>query len=479
MQNDKISKASTGFLWRLLERCGAQGVTFVVSIILARLLDPTVYGTIALVTVFTTIMQVFVDSGLGNALIQKKEVDDIDYSSVFYFNIAICLLIYFLMFALAPVIASFYSDPTLVPVIRVLSFTIVISGVKNIQQAYISRNLQFKKFFYATLTGTIGAAIIGITLAYLGFGVWSLVVQNLFNVFVDTIMLWILVDWRPKLVFSWKRLKTLLKYGYKLLASSLIDTIYNDCRQLVIGKIYSADSLAYYNRGQQYSSVFVSNINTSLDSVLLPVLSSEQDSKENVRSLTKHTVQLSSYVMMPLMVGMAVCAEPIVRLTLTEKWIDTVFFLRVFCFNYALYPINTANINAIKAIGRSDVVLKLEIAKKIVGVLALVSTMFISVKLLACSLIITSCFNFLINSIANKRLINYGFRNQLFDILPSVIMASLMGLIVWQINRLNCSDILLLLIQVFVGVACYVLLSIITKNSSFALVKKIVFRKKK
>ncbi len=226
----------SNFLWRFLERCGAQGVTFVVSIVLARLLDPSLYGTIALVTVFTTIMQVFVDSGMGNALIQKKDADDLDFSSVFWFNISMCSVMYLIMFFAAPLIAAFYKIPELTSIVRVLSLILVISGVKNVQQAFVSRNMLFKRFFFATIGGTIGAALIGIAMAYLGFGVWALVAQMLFNATVDTAILWITVKWRPKKLFSINRLKELFSFGWKLLVSSLIDTVYRDLTQLIIGK---------------------------------------------------------------------------------------------------------------------------------------------------------------------------------------------------------------------------------------------------
>ncbi len=226
----------SNMLWRLAERLGAKGVEFVVSIVLARLLVPEVYGTIALVTVFITIMQVFVDSGLGNALVQKKDADQTDFSTVFYFNIAFCIVLYALLFLCSPLIAAFYNDPELTPVIRVLGLTIVVSGVKNVQQAYVSRHMLFHRFFYATLGGTVGAAVIGIYLAYHGYGVWALVAQQVFNVTLDTIILWFTVKWRPTWAFSINRLKELFSYGWKLLASHLIDTIYNEIRQLIIGK---------------------------------------------------------------------------------------------------------------------------------------------------------------------------------------------------------------------------------------------------
>lgn len=239
------------FIWRFAERCGAQLVTFIVSIVLARILAPEDYGTIALVTVFTTILQVFVDSGLGTALIQKKDADDLDFSSVFFFNFTVCLILYLGMFIVAPFIAEFYNDASLTPVVRVISLTIVISGVKGIQQAYVSRHMLFKRFFFSTVGGTIFSAFLGIALAYAGFGVWALVAQQLSNTAIDTLILWLTVKWRPKRMFSWTRLKGLLKFGWKLLVSALLDTCYNNLRNLIIGKMYSSSDLAYYNQGDK------------------------------------------------------------------------------------------------------------------------------------------------------------------------------------------------------------------------------------
>ena len=224
------TKVMSNFLWRFAERCGAQLVTFVVSVVLARILDPEVYGTIALVTVFITILNVFVDSGMANALIQKADADDLDFSSVFYFNVTICVILYLIMYVSAPAIAGFYNMPALTPVIRVLSLTIIVSGLKNVQQAYVSRNMLFKRFFFATLGGTIGAAAVGITMAYLGYGIWALVGQQLFNTIVDTAVLWVTVKWRPKKMFSFTRLKGLFSYGWKLLVSSLLNTVYNNIK---------------------------------------------------------------------------------------------------------------------------------------------------------------------------------------------------------------------------------------------------------
>lgn len=455
------------FLWRFLERCGAQGVTFIVSIVLARLLDPSVYGTIALVTVFTVIMQVFVDSGMASALIQKKDADDLDFSSVFYFNMVICTLLYLIMFLAAPFIAAFYEMPELTAVVRVLSLILIISGVKNVQQAYVSRHMMFKRFFFSTLGGTIGAAIVGIAMAYLGFGVWALVAQMLFNAAVDTMILWITVKWRPKKMFSIERLKNLFAFGWKILVSTVLDAIYNEMRQLVIGKIYTTDDLAHYNQGEKFPKLFVVNINTSIDSVLLPTLSNAQDDPAAVKAMTRRAIKTSTYIMMPLMVGLAVCGEPLVSLVLTDKWLPCVPYLRLFCFSYAFWPIHTANLNAIKAMGRSDLYLKLEIVKKVIGVIALVSTMYISVMAMAYSMLVTSVLSQIINAWPNKKLMNYSYLEQLKDMLPQIGLSVFMGAVVylWQFVGLN--QFLTLILQVITGVAIYLAFSKLFHIDSF------------
>ena len=444
------------FGWRLFERCGAQGVTFIVSIVLARLLDPSVYGTIALVTVFTIIMQVFVDSGMGNALIQKKNADDLDFSSVFWFNMAMCSVLYLIMFVSAPFIASFYNKPELTPVVRVLSLILIISGIKNVQQAYVSRNMLFKRFFFSTLGGTIGAAAVGITMAYLGYGVWALVAQMLFNTAVDTTILWITVKWRPKKQFSLQRLKGLFSFGWKLLVSQLIDTVYNQARQLIIGRMYTSSDLAQYNQGKKFPEIIVTNINTSIDSVLLPTMSKAQDDPSVVKSMTRRAIKTSTYIMMPFMVGLAVCAEPLVSLILTDKWLPCVPFLRIFCFSFAFYPIHTANLNAMKALGKSDLFLKLEIIKKIIGITAILSTMWISVMAMAYSLFVTSVLSQIINSWPNKRLMNYSYLEQLKDMLPQIGVSIFMGAIVLGVQFIGLKSGLTLLIQISLGIFIYV-----------------------
>lgn len=474
------SGVMSNFIWRLAERFGAQGVAFVVSIVLARLLAPEAYGTIALVTVFTQILNVFIDSGFGNALIQKKDADDLDFSTVFYFNIAICVLLYLGMFLAAPMIAKFYNDASLISVVRVLSLTLVISGVKNVQQAYVSRTMQFKRFFFATLGGTIGAAVIGIAMAYFGFGVWALVAQQIFNATVDTLILWITVKWRPKWMFSWQRLKGLFSFGWKLLASSLLDTVYSDLRQLIIGKMYTKTDLAQYNRGKQLPDLLVNNIDTSINSVLLPAMSQVQDNPERVKNMTRRAMKTSTYVIAPVMMGLAFTAESVIHLILTEKWLPCVPFLRIFCITYMFYPVNTTNLNAIKAMGRSDLFLKLETIKKVIGLIVLLGTMWFGVMAMAYSLLFTSITSQIINSWPNKKLLDYSYPEQIRDILPGILLAVVMGCCVYPVKWIGFSDLLTLLIQVIMGACIFIGGSALLKLEGFRYLweqLKLVWRK--
>lgn len=475
------SKTISGLFWRFMERCGAQGVNFIVTIILARLLAPELYGTIALVTVFTAILQIFVDSGMGNALIQKKDADDVDFSSVFYFNMAVCLVLYLFMFLAAPYIARFYARPELVKVVRIMSLTLVISGVKNIQQAYVSKHMLFKKFFFSTLGGTITAAVVGIGMAYAGYGVWALVAQDLTNKLIDTVVLWFTVKWRPKLAFSLKRLKGLISYGWKLLVSGLIDSVYNNIRQLIIGRVYSSSDLGLYNKGQQIPSTIVNNINTSIDSVLFPAMSSQQEDKDRVKNMTRRSIKTSSYIMWPLMMGLAFTATTVVSLLLTDKWLGAVLYLRVFCITYAFYPIHTANLNAIKAIGRSDLFLVLEIIKKTVGIVSMLATMWISVEAMAYSLLLVSVVSQFINSWPNRKLLGYSYLEQMKDILPSILLSLAACLCIMPFNFVIMPKILKLIIQVIIAVIVYITLSKAFRMEAFEYVMNIVkgLKKKK
>ena len=471
---DKKQSVITNFIWRLMERGGTYVMNFVVSIILARLLEPSLYGSIALVTAITAILQVFVDSGMANSLIQKKDTDDLDYSSVFYFNLVFCLVLYAGLFLAAPMIGRLYHDMSLVPVVRVLGLTIVVSGVKNVQQAYVAKTMQFRRFFFATLGGTVFSAIVGITLAFLGKGVWALVFQQLLNVTVNTAILWLTVGWRPKPVFSWQRLGRLISYGWKLLVSQLLDTAYLKLYQFIIGLRYSTADLAYYNKGDQFPNLIMENTNASLDSVLLPVLSSEQDDPARVREMTSRAIRVSTYVLMPLMAGLAVCAEPLIRFLLTDKWLPCVPYMQIFCLYYAFWPLHTANLNAIKATGHSGIFLYQEILKKLLETAVLLVTMRYSVMAITWGLLFSGFASVLINAWPNRKLLNYGILQQLRDALPAMLLSLAMAAVIFPVTRTNLPDLVKLLIMVPAGAAVYAAGSVLFKVESFRYIQDVL-----
>lgn len=465
--NKSDNRIVSNVIWRYMERIGAEGVSFVISIVIARILEPEAYGVVAIVTVLLSILMIFVNSGMGTALIQKKNVDDQDYSSIFWFNIFFCIALYLLLFFAAPILASIYHMESLVPLTRVLGLTLIISGIKNIESAYISRNMQFKKFFFATLLGTVCAGFVGIVMAVNHLGVWALVAQSLVNNLIDTVVLWFSIKWRPKLLFSRKRLTALVSFGWKVLAADLFDTVYNNIRTLIIGIKYSSSDLAYFNRGKSFPSLIMNNIDTSISSVLLPVVSSVQDSPEKVKALTRRTIKTGTFLLMPLMAGLMACSEPLIRLLLTDKWASCVPYMRIFAFTMAFSTIITANDNAIKAVGRSDIYLKNGVKQKIIGLTAVLITMWISVQAIAYSLIVVCFANQIICASANKKLIDYGYFEQLRDIFPHIGLSVVMGVSVYCISLLGLQNLLTLFLQVILGVVIYCGGAMVLKFESF------------
>lgn len=460
-------KVITNVLWGFGERVCAQLVSFVVSIIIARILSPKDYGTIALVVVFLDILQIFVDSGLGNALIQKKDADDIDFSTVFLFNIFFCIILYLCIFYLSPLIANFYNNEQLTKIIRVLSISILISGIKNIQYSYVSKNLIFRKFFFATIIGTIIAAVVGIVMAYRGYGVWALVAQQLTNNLIDTIVLWFTVKWRPKLVFSITRLKQLYSYGWKIFVTALINCIYNKLREILIGKIYSSEDLAYYNKGNSLAYLIVINVDGSISNVILPAMSNVQDELENIRRLMTKLLEITTYILVPCLIGVAAIANNLIKVLLTEKWINCVPFLQVFCISFIFYPFYTANLSAVKAIGKSDVFLKLEILKKIIGFIILIISVKFGPFVMALTFLFERIIEVFIDSFPSKKLLGFSIFKQIKCVYSNYIISTIMGICVFLIGNININVVFMLFLQIIAGIILYVLLSILFKNKTF------------
>ncbi|WP_066633786.1 lipopolysaccharide biosynthesis protein [Desulfolucanica intricata] len=457
MKNDITNiRVLSSLFWKLMERGGAHGIQFIVQIILARLLLPEDYGIIALVVIFTSFAGVFVQSGLNTALVQKKNADEADFSSVFYLSLFIACLIYIILFLAAPFIAAFYEEPQIISVLRVLSITLFFGAFNSIQNAVVSRNLQFKKLFFSSTGAILVSGIVGIYMAYAAFGVWALVGQQLVNQLFVTLILWFTIKWRPHLLFSLGRVKSLFSYGWKILVSTLIDTAYQDIRSLIIGKMYNPAMLGFFNRGQQFPGIIVANINGSIQSVMLPVLASQQDNRLRVKHMMRRAIITSSFIVFPMMVGLALIAEPLVKLLLTDKWLPCVPFLQIFSVSYALWPIHTANLQAIKALGYSDVFLKLEIIKKIMAFSILAVTVFYGIYAIALGQVLSGIISSFINSYPNKELLNYSYKEQWSDIYPSLLLSLVMGAVVYSLKWLGMSVLITLIIQVCVGVIIYI-----------------------
>ena len=473
-QGNTKNSVFSGFVWRFLERFSYQIITLVVTVLLQRLLEPEMYGIVSKVTVITSILLVFVDSGMATALIQKKDPDDLDFSSVFYLNMGFCLLLYLALFALAPRLSVALKEESLTPVMRVLGLTLVVAGLKNVQEAYVRKTMQFKLFFRSTIGGTVFSGALGIFLALRGWGVWALVWQQLSNAAVNTVILWFTVGWRPKRMFSWERLGGLFRYGVKLLGASLLDVGYQKIYPLIIGVTEGNAEMAFFEKGQHYPNTANDLVMTTMDGVLLPAMAEEQQETSRLREMTRRAIQIGSFAVMPLMAGFAACAEPLVRLVITAKWLPTVPYLRIFCIIYAFTPLHLANLNAIKAVGKSGTFLILEIVKRGVELAVLLCTVGHGPYAMALGLLGSELCSLGINAWPNRRLLDYSFLGQMRDILPTLLLSLLMAGCVWAVSLLRLPDGLTLLIQVPLGVGIYVAGARLLRLESFGYLLELV-----
>lgn len=463
-------KILSGLFWTYAERSLAQLISLIVTIILARIVTPDEYGVISISMVFITLADTFATSGFGNALIQKKNCEKIDFSTVFIVNTVFSIVIYIILFCLADPIASFYNMDKLCAILRVMAIRIPIASINSVQQAYVSKTFQFKKFFYATLGGTVFSAVLGIYMACLGYGAWALVAQYLSNVFVDTFVLWVTVKWRPSFEFSLLRMKTLFSFGWKILATNLLINIYSNIQDLIIGKKFSSSDLAYSNKGRQFPSLIASNINTSINKVLFPVLSDKQDNLEYIKAITRKSISIGTFLLAPLLLGIAAIGNTFVELILTSKWLPCVPYLRIMCLVFLLQPIQTSSVQAFKALGRSDVYLKLEIIKKIFGVIILSISVFFCSSVIAIFVgcLITELFSTIINMPFNKKYYNYVYHEQLKDIITSLVLSGIMYFLVVTFESLNQTLNLYVLfgMEILIGGLFYIFFSIIIKNEN-------------
>lgn len=459
-------------IWKLLERFGVQGVQFILQIILARLLSPEHYGVLAIMVIFTTLANVFIQNGFNTALIQNKDVTEEDYSSVLWVSLGVATVMYAAIFFGAPAIASFYNMPELISPLRVLALMLFPGALNSVQLAKVSREMDFKQVFIGNIGAIIVSGVAGIAVALLGGGLWALVTQTMLNVFIAAIVMQFTTKLKIRFVINWKRIKVLFSYGWKLLVSGLIDTLYQDLQGLVIGKKYDSSTLGYFNRGKQFPQFLMNSINGAVQSVMLPAMSEKQNDKANLKALMRNSMTMSAYIVFPMMAGLAGVAEPLITVLLTDKWLPSVPYLQIYCFSFAFYPVHSCNLQAINAMGRSDIFLKLEIIKKSYGLLAIIIAVacFESPLAIALTGAVTTIISCFVNAFPNKKLIDYSYFEQLKDIMPSFIASIVMLAAVLLVGQLNINTFAVLVIQVLVGVAVYLIISVVFKIKPFMLV---------
>lgn len=466
MNKQNNSNIISSLAWKFLERGGVTGVQFVVQIVLARLLAPEAFGTIAIVTVFISLANIFVQNGFNMALVQKKDADEKDFSSVFFLSLAISIILYIIIYFTSPMISIYYKDPELAIVLRVLSVTLFIGAFNSIQNAYLARNMMFKKLFYSSMGAILISGTAGVMAAYLELGIWALVIQQVLNQLIVSIIMWFTVKWRPVMVFSLSRVKGLFSFGWKIFTTSILYTLYNDLRTLIIGGFHDYSMLGYYNRGESFPQLVVNNIDGSIQSVMFPAFSMNQDNKEELKNMIRRAIVTSSFFIFPAMVGLGVVAEPVVIILLTDKWLPAVPFLQMFCFSYALKPMQGINLQIINAMGRSDISLKIFFYKRGFELIMLLISIPFGIYAIAFSTVISTGFSTIVNIIPNNKLLDYSLGEQIKDFLPSLILSLFMGVIIFIIGYLKINMYLLVPIQVIVGVVVYLELAYLFKLDS-------------
>ena len=424
MSNQSLkSKVAKGAVWTLMEKLSTQIVGFIVSMVLARLLTPNDYGTVALTAIFFAVAGVLVDGGFGNALIQKKDADDLDFNSVFYLNVALSIVAYIAMFFAAPCIAHFYDAPELVLIVRVSSLCFIFNAINAIQNAELTKKMLFHLSFKVSLITCFTSAVCGVTLASIGFGVWALVWSSLITGIVGVIARWFIIAWRPKLIFSVSRLKPLFSYGWKMALSGLLDSVFRELNGLLIGKFYSRADIAFVNKGRSLPLLAMNEVDATLGRVSFPALVLLQNDRQKLREAMRRMMRCSTFLVFPMMVGVACCAHSTIRLLYGERWMPAVPYMMLACFTYALWPFHTINLKGIMALGRSDVFLILEIIKKALVLIVIVSAFHLGVfTWMAISAFALGPLSVIINSWPNRRLLQYSIGMQLMDVLPSALV---------------------------------------------------------
>lgn len=458
MQAESLKeKATKGILWNSLDKFFAQGAQFIVAIILARILMPNDFGLIGMLSIFIAISQTFVESGMSSGLIQKKEKNDIDYSTVFVFNLGVSVFFYILFFFSAPLIAQFFHMPPLVDVTRVVTFSIVINALAIVQRTRLTIQLDFKTFTKVNIISMTVGGVTGIMLALRGFGVWALVFQTLTSAIASVILLWYFSHWKPSIQFSTQSFKALFGFGSKLLINGLYAKTFNNIYNVIIGKAYSATELGYYSRSVAFSEITAGTAATILDQVTYPILASLQDDQTRMVSVYSRLIKMSAFFIFPAMTLLAILADPIVKVFLTDKWIPVVPLLQWMSFARIFYPISVINMNILNAVGRSDLFLKVDLSKAPFVIIALIITIPMGVKAIVIGNVITSFISFFINAYMPGKMFGYGAFAQLKDMIPTMIVTLIMALVVMLLTIWLHNSYLVLLIGLLLGGATYII----------------------
>ena len=478
MSNSLKQKTVKGVLWSFLERFSVQGIQFVVMIVMANMLTPHDYGLVAMLTVFIAVSQSLVDSGFSQALIRKQKRTETDNSTIFYFNIAVGLILYGLLFTAAPFIADFYHEPQLINITRVIGLSILINSFIIVQRALLTIKIDFKTQAKAAFTAAILSGVVGIWMASSGYGVWAIVAQQLTNLGVNTLLLWILSHWRPMWIYSWNSFHELFGFGSRLMISGLIDTLYRNIYLIVIGRLFSASDLGYYTRAHQFTDFASSNISGIIQRVTYPILCSIQNEDERLSSVYRKFLRLSAFIVFPLMMGLAAISKPLVLTLLKEEWLFTATLLSIICFSMMWYPIHSINLNLLQVKGRSDLFLKLEIYKKIIGIIILCITIPMGLVAMCIGSFFSSMIALIINTHYTGKLIKVGFIQQMLDLFPILILSISMGAVVyWAINSLSLLPALQLTIGICIGFIYYILIAVIFRFDEFNELLNILKRK--
>lgn len=469
MTDSLKDKTFKGTIWSTLERFSVQGIQFFVMIVMARILTPEDYGLIGMLAIFLAVSQSLIDSGFSQALIRKQDRSEIDNSTVFYFNIGVGLILYLVLFVCAPFIGRFYDEPVLIPITRVIGLSLLLNSLVVVQRALLTIRLDFKTQAKASSSGAIISGVIGIWMAYSGFGVWAIVWQQIVNLTIVTLLLWYFSHWKPIRAYSWKSFHELFSFGSKLLASGLIDTIYRNMYLIVIGKVFKASDLGYYTRAHQFTDFASSNITGIFQRVTYPVLCTIQDNNERLADVYRRLLRTSSFIIFPIMMGLAAVAKPMILSFLTDKWLFSVVIIQILCFSQMWFPVHAINLNLLQVKGRSDLFLKLEIIKKIIGVVTLCITLPLGLIPMCWGMLVNSIIALIINTHYTGKLINLGFLKQMKDLLPSISLSILVGIVVYlTVSIIQVNSWFTLVTGITEGFILYVGLSKLLHISEFS-----------